>query len=161
MLTATFWTIFKYRASTRAISIVLPKRRAKVQFHRNAYNRIFTGCWSLHFTYSARPPKNWGNHFLIKLKAGWALLSNVNSIACWSLLCQSAESAVGYAHHVFCFLLSWQNLKEEEGVRVLPQCLKITQNIAFSKTRQIEHFCHFNELLSTLNVNVARFARNV
>ena len=36
-----FWTIFKHRASTRAISIVLPKRRAKVQFHRNAHTTGF------------------------------------------------------------------------------------------------------------------------
>ena len=32
--------------------------------------------------------------------------------------------------------------------------------IRFSKTRQIDYFWLFNELLTTLNVNVARFARN-
>ena len=37
------------------------------------------------------------------------------------------------------------------------QCLKITQNVAF----QFFNFGIFNELLSTQNVNVARFARNV
>ena len=30
-----------------------------------------------------------------------------------------------------------------------------------SKIHQIDHFSHFNELMSTQNVNVARFARNV
>ena len=39
------------------------------------------------------------------------------------------------------------------------QCLEITQNVLFSKTRQIDHIWHFNELLSIENVNVARFAR--
>ena len=37
------------------------------------------------------------------------------------------------------------------------QCLKITQNVAF----EFFNFGIFNELLSTQNVNVARFARNV
>ena len=31
----------------------------------------------------------------------------------------------------------------------------------FKKLAKIDHFWHFNELLSTQNVNVARFARNV
>ena len=44
--------------------------------------------------------------------------------------------------------------------RVLAQCLKIPQNVAFSNTRQIDWFWHF-ELLSNQNVNAARFARNV
>ena len=39
-----------------------------------------------------------------------------------------------------------------------PQCLKITQNVAF---QFLTIFGIFNELLSTQNVNVARFARNV
>ena len=38
------------------------------------------------------------------------------------------------------------------------QCLKITQNVSFD---HLFNFGSFNELLSTQNVNVARFARNV
>ena len=44
--------------------------------------------------------------------------------------------------------------------RVLAQCLKIPQNVAFSKTRQIDCFWHF-QCTYIQNVNIARFARNV
>ena len=40
-------------------------------------------------------------------------------------------------------------------------CLKINQNVSFEKARKIDYFWHFNELLSTQNINIARFARNV
>ena len=42
-----------------------------------------------------------------------------------------------------------------------PQCLKITQNVSFEFFSSGRFFGIFNELLSTQNVNVARFARKV
>ena len=44
------------------------------------------------------------------------------------------------------------------------QCLKTTKNVAFEvfqKIAKMDQFGIFNQLLSTQNVNVARFARNV
>ena len=40
------------------------------------------------------------------------------------------------------------------------RCLKIIPKCLISKTRQIEYFWHFYELLSTKNVSLARFARS-
>ena len=46
--------------------------------------------------------------------------------------------------------------------RVLAQCLKITKKSRISKNSpKLTIFNIFNELLSTQNVNLARFARNV
>ena len=44
---------------------------------------------------------------------------------------------------------------------VTAYCLKITQNVSLQKLSKIVRFGIFHELLSTQNVNVARFARNV
>ena len=40
-------------------------------------------------------------------------------------------------------------------------CMKISKNVAFQKLVKLTIFGIFNQLLSTQNINLARFARNV
>ena len=92
------------------------------------------------------PPGLW------KLKAAWQ-----NGIIVKMSLLQPSDSFYFLWHHLYGKITSKHNFPKQ---REISHCWKITQNVALEFGDFPPNLVIFNKLLSTQNVNVARFARN-